>query len=62
MATDNLAQLAAKMLESVFGNNVRIPPLAPAQAPYAFVSCARDPVYVAGFYRKLTRYAPNAPC
>ena len=55
MASDNLAQLAARMIESVFGNHIRIPPLAPAQAPYVFVSCTRDPLFVAGFYRKLTR-------
>ena len=55
MASDNLAQLAARMMESIFGNHIRIPPLAPAQAPSAFVSCTRDPLFVAGFYRKLTR-------
>ena len=57
MASDNLARLAARMLESVFGNHMRIPPLAPVQAPSAFVSCTRDPLLVAGFYRKLTRCA-----
>lgn len=57
MASDNLAQLAARMMESVFGNHMRIPALAPAQAPSAFVSCTRDPLLVAGFYRKLARCA-----
>lgn len=55
MATENLAHLAAKMMVSVFATHIRVPPLAPAQAPFAFVSCARDPLHVAGFYRKLTR-------
>ena len=57
MANENLAQLAAKMVESHFNTHARIPPLAPAQAPYAFFSCLRDPQYIAGFYRKLSRSA-----
>jgi len=57
MATDNVAQMTAKMVESVFGNHIRIPPLAPIEAPSALVSCTRDPLFVAGFYRKLTRQA-----
>ena len=59
MASDNLAQLAARMMESIFGNHSRIPPLAPGQAPFAFVSCTRDPLLVAGRYRKLTRFVLN---
>ena len=57
MANENLAQLAAKMVESHFNTHARIPPLAPAQAPYAFFSCLRNPQYIAGFYRKLSRSA-----
>ena len=57
MANENLAQLAAKMVESHFNTHARIPPLAPAQAPYAFFSCLRSPQYIAGFYRKLSRSA-----
>ncbi len=55
MANDNLASLAARMMHSVFGNYARIPPLAPTQAPLAYLSCKRDPLHVAGFYRKLSR-------
>ena len=57
MANENLAQLAAKMVESHFNTHARIPPLAPAQAPYAFFSCLRNLQYIAGFYRKLSRFA-----
>lgn len=57
MANDNLALLAARMMESLFGSHARIPPLAPVQPPFALFSCKRDPLHVAGFYRKLSRCA-----
>lgn len=43
------------MLEAKFGEEVRIPPLPPAQPAFVFVRAKREAVYVGGYYRKLQR-------
>lgn len=58
-ASDALAQAAAKMLEAKFGEEVRIPPLPPAEPALLFVRARREAVYVGGYYRKLQRSASN---
>ncbi|CAL8470277.1 g9819 [Coccomyxa elongata] len=60
-ASDALAQAAAKMLEAKFGEEVRIPPLPPAQPAFVFVRAKREAVYVGGYYRKLQRDISHSP-
>lgn len=43
------------MMESKFGEEVRIPSLPPAQPAFAFARAKREAVYVGGYYLKLQR-------
>jgi hypothetical protein len=54
-ASDALGQAAAKMMESKFGEEVRIPSLPPAQPAFAFARARREAVYIGGYYLKLQR-------
>ena len=62
LASEALAQAAAKLQEAKLGSHVRIPPLPPTVRAHAFVRGRRESLWVGGWYRKLTRCLAFAVC